>query len=278
VAVSNQENGYPGQPPQQAPYGQQAPHGPQYGGYPPPPPPRRPSRTGPIVVSVVGALMLIGSGIFVVSRFNGGSGDSADGTTGPVAIQPTQKAPTQPPSTGGSPSSQPSRPASPPAPAACNGCFPGITVNGVVKQLKSKGYVCKEDRIVGIQCVRGKLEIGIDRDYTQKNQIEIVDVGGRASGKGEYPQGPREAFATLKAGLAGVLPIFIADAAVRQQIVAFTAQNAGHPDNGPSTLRNGKAGNYRLSCHGVSGVTVGKNGKSASSYSTSVNIYGPSTY
>jgi hypothetical protein len=160
----------------------------------------------------------------------------------------------------------------------CDGCFPGITVNAAVKQLKSKGYVCKEDRILGIECVRGKLEIGIDRDYTQKNQIENIDVGGRASGRGDYPQGPQEAFTTLKAGLPGVLPIFIADPAIRQQIVAFTTRNAGHPDNGPSTLSNGKAGNYRLTCHGVSGATIGRGDRKASSYSTSVNIYGPSTY
>lgn len=282
MAVSNQQSGYPGQP-SQPPYGPS--YGPQYGGYPPPPPPPRPSRTGPIVVGVVGVLALIGAGIFAVSRFSGGSDDAADGTSQPVAAQPASQAPTQSPSTGGSPtagspSAPPSLPPSPSAPPAapCNGCFPGVTVYGALKQLKSKGFACKEDRVLGIRCVKGKLEVGIDRDYTQKNYIENVDVGGRASGRGEYPQGPRLAFATLKAGLPGVLPIFIADAATRQQIVTFAASNASHADNGPSTLRNGKAGNYRLSCHGVSGATVGNGERSASSYSTSVNIYGPSAY
>ncbi|MEI8408196.1 MULTISPECIES: hypothetical protein [unclassified Kribbella] len=262
----------------QQPYGQPQ-YGPQFGGYPPPPPPRK-SKAGLIVFCLVVALVVIGSGIFVVSRFSGGSDDTAGGASTPVAVEPATQAPTQPPSTGGSPSAPPSRPANPsaPPPAPCNGCFPGITVNGALRQLKAKGFACKEDRVLGIECVKGKLEVGIDRDYTLKNYIENIDVGGRAGGKGDYPQGPREAFATLNAGLPGVLPIFIADASIRQQIVTFTARNAGHADNGPSTVRDGKAGNYRLSCHGVSGATVGKGGKSASSYSTSVNIYGPSAY
>lgn len=161
VAVSNQQNGYP--------------------------PPRGSNKTVPIVFSVVVVLVVLGAGIFVVSRFAGASEYTAGTPTSPSPSQPTDDAPSETPTTGGNPSSQPT-------------------------------------------------------------------------------------------GLPGVLPIFIVDAAVRQQIVAFTATNAGHADNGPSTLRDGKAGNYRLSCHGVSGATVGKGGKSASSYSTSVNIYGPSAY
>lgn len=271
MAVSNQQNGYPGQ----SPYGQ-----PQYGGGypPPPPPPKGGNKTMPIVFSVVVVLVVLGAGIFVVSRFTGGSEYTAGTPTSPSASRPTDDRPSETPTTGGSPSSQPSQPASPSAPAACNGCFPGITVTTALAQLKAKGYACKEDNVLGIECARGKLEIGIDRDYKLKNQIANIDVGGRASGQGEYPQGPKEALATLKVGLAGVLPIFIADAAVRQQIVTFAANNAGHAASGPSAVMNGKAGGYRLSCHGVSGATIAKNGRSASSYSTSVNIYGPSSY
>jgi hypothetical protein len=45
-----------------------------------------------------------------------------------------------------------------------------------------------------------------------------------------------------------------------------------------SSSSTGKAGGYRLNCHGVSGATIRKNGKSASSFSTAVNVYGPSDY
>jgi hypothetical protein len=78
--------------------------------------------------------------------------------------------------------------------------------------------------------------------------------------------------------LPGVLPLFLKNAVVRQQVVSFTTQHAGQADRGPSTVKDAKFGGYRVSIHGVSGVTVGKNGRSASSYSTSVNIYGPSAY
>jgi hypothetical protein len=151
-------------------------------------------------------------------------------------------------------------------------------VNGVVKQLGKRGFACKEDRITGFQCTKGNLEIGLDRNYRQKNYIDNVDVTGRASSKGEYPRGPRDAYTRLNAGLPGVLPLFIADAAVRQQIVTFAAKNTAHAATGPSAARDAKVGGFRLSCHGVYGVTVRGNGRSASSYSTSVHIYGPSAY
>lgn len=289
MAVSNQQNGHPGQPPygqqpQQPPYGPpqqygQPQYGPQYGGYPPPP--RRSSKAGVIVLSIVGALVLVAGGLFAVISFTGGSDDSAGDSTRPAAPQPSNDAPTLPtdsPTTGTSPDAPPSSPAVPPARTVCNGCFPGITVSGLVGTLKSKGYVCTEDRVLGIECTKGKLEVGIDRDYTQKNFVESVDVGGRAGGAGEFPQGPGLAFATLKAGLPGVLPLVIKDAAVRQQITSFTAQHAGQADGGPATVKDARFGGYRVSIHGVSGATIRKNGRSASSFSTSVNIYGPSDY
>jgi hypothetical protein len=290
VAVSNQQNGHPGQPPYgqqppQPPYGQpqygQPHYGPQYGGYPPPPPPRRSSKAGVIVLSVVGALVLVAGGIFAVTSFTGGSDDSAGDSAQPAVPQPSNDGPTLPtdsPTTGTSPDAPPTSPAGPPARTVCNGCFPGITVSGLVGTLKSKGYVCTEDRVLGIECTKGKLEVGIDRDYTQKNFVESVDVGGRAGGAGEFPQGPGLAFATLKAGLPGVLPLVIKDPAVRQQITGFTAQHAGQADGGPATVRDARFGGYRVSIHGVSGATIRKNGRSASSFSTSVNIYGPSDY
>lgn len=259
---------------------------PQYQQYPPPPPPRS-NKVFTIVFCVVVALIVLGGGIFIVSRFSGGSDDSTVGTTAPSASRATDGLTTQPteaPTTsGGSPSSQSSRPAaSPPAssaaPAACNGCFPGLTISGLVKQLQARGFACKDDRILGMQCDKGKLELNIQRDYKLKNQAESIDVGGRATGKGNYPQGPREAYASLQAGLPGVLPLFITDAALRQQIVAFVAKNSAHAATGPTAVREAKVGNFRLSCHGISGATVGKNGRSSSSYSTSVGIYGPSAY
>ena len=269
--MSNELSGYPGQ----SPYGQQ----PQYGGFPPPPPPRGSNKAGVIAV-VVGALLLVGSGIFVVSRFSGGSGEAADDQPVPATTQPagtpTPDAGSQPPK---QPTQQPTAPApSKTAPAVCDGCFPGVTVSGLLATLKSKGFACKEDRVLGIDCTKGKLEIGIHRDYTQKNFVENIDVGGRAGGAGNYPQGPGQAFAALKAGLPGVLPLFLQNAAVRQQITSFTNQHAGQADQGPSTVKDAKFGGYRVSIHGVSGATVGKNGRFASSYSTSVYIYGPSTY
>jgi len=272
VAVSNEQSGYPG------PYGQQ----PQYGSYPPPPPPPRGSNKVGVIAVVVGALLLVGSGIFVVSRFSNGSGEAANDQPGPATTlpagtptagtQPTKQATTQP-------TEQPTAP--PPsktAPAVCNGCFPGVTVSGLLATLKSRGFACKEDRVLGIDCSKGNLDVGIHRDYTEKNFARNIDVGGSAGGPGNYPQGPRQAFAALKAGLPGLLPLFLPDAAVRQQIAGFTNQHAGQADQGPSTVKDAKFGGYRVSIHGVSGATVGKGGRSASSYSTSVYIYGPSAY
>lgn len=149
---------------------------------------------------------------------------------------------------------------------------------GAVQQLKSKGFVCKDDRVLGMKCVKGNLEIDLDRDYTKKNYVRSVDVTGRASGKGEYPRGPRDAYTRMNAGLPGVLPWFISDAAVRQQIITFAAKNSAHAATGPAALRDGKAGPYRVSCHGVYGFTVRGSKGSASSFSTSVAIYGPSAY
>lgn len=249
---------------------------PQYQQYPPPPPPRS-NKVFTIVFCVVVALIVLGGGIFIVSRFAGGSDDSTVGTT----------APSEAPSTnGGSPSSPPSQPTQPAAspsassapPATCRGCLPGLTVNGVTKRLQAKGFACKYDRILGMRCEKGKLEVNLRPVYKQTKQIESIDVGGRATGSGNYPQGPREAHASLQAGLPGVLPLFITDAAVRQQIVAFTAKNSAHAATGPTAVREAKVGNFRLSCHGISGATVGKNGRSSSSYSTSVDIYSLSDY
>jgi hypothetical protein len=260
---------------------------PQYQQYPPPPPPPPPPKGSNkavlIVFSVVVVLVVIGSGIFVVSRFAGGSDDSAGSSSTQPSSRVTNDAsnqPTKAPTNGaGTPSSQPKKPAaSPSVPADCNGCFPGLTVNGMVKQLGKRGFVCKEDRITGMQCEKGNLEVGLDRNYRHKNYIDNIDVTGRASAKGDYPRGGRDAYTRLNAGLPGVLPLFIADAAVRQQIVTFTAKNSAHADQGASTARDAKIGGFRLSCHGVGGVVIRGNGRSAASYSTSVHIYGPSTY
>ncbi|MEV6410145.1 hypothetical protein [Kribbella sp. NPDC051718] len=198
---------------------------------------------------------------------------AGDGSIGEVA-KPSASRPTA----GSSPptSPQPSRPTT--KPAACNGCFPGITYSGFVKLVKSKGFVCKVDRILGTECAKGLLELHIETDYKLKNQISNIDVTGRATGKGDYARGPSDAFARLQAGLPGVLPMFIADPAVRQQIIVFAAKNTGHPATGPAAVRDAKAGGFRISCQGVHGFTVRKNGRSASSYSTSVDIYGPSAY
>ncbi|MEV8375000.1 hypothetical protein AB0P21_19850 [Kribbella sp. NPDC056861] len=270
---------------------QPSPQYPQYQQYPPPPP-QRGNKTFTIVFCVVVALIVVGGGAFIVSRFTGGSGDAA-GTTAPSASQATDDAsdrPSEAPSTGGSPSSQPqassqpstqpSRPASNPSATApaCRGCMPGLSTNRLTKRLQAKGFVCKYDRILGMSCEKGKLEVRLRTVYKQTDLIESIDVGGRATGSGNYPQGPSEAHASLQAGLAGVLPLFISDAAVRQQIVTFAAKNTAHAATGPSAVREAKVGGYRLSCHGISGATVGKNGRSSSSYSTSIDISSSADY
>ncbi|TCC36783.1 hypothetical protein [Kribbella sindirgiensis] len=295
--MSNQQGGYPGQqPPQQPPYGQQQ-YGPQYGqqyvGYPPPPPP--PRKVGPIVVAIVGALMLIGAGVFVVTRFTGGSDDAADGTTQPVApstkptLRPASEAPTQQPTTGGSPTTgeSPAKPTAQPAtqppaqptklPAGCNGCLPGATVSSLVTAFKSKGYVCKLDR--RWECNKGTVDVYISPDYSKKKYPESIDVSGSGSAKVQNcPQCVKAAVASLKQGLPGALAIFVPDASIRQQIVTFALQGAGIPASGPSSARDAKVGAYRLSTQGYSGATVGKNGKYATFYSTSVSISGISEY
>lgn len=278
MAVSNQQSGYPGQQ--------------QYGGYPPPPPPSR--KAGPVVVAIVGALMLIGAGVFVVTRFTGGSDDAAvDGTTQPVApsTKPTlrsSEAPTEQPSTGGSPATQPTAPSAtqpatqPPAqpsklPAGCNGCLPGVTVSSLVTAFKSKGYVCKLDR--RWECNKGTVDVYISPDYTKKKYPESIDVSGSGSARVQKcPECIKAAVASLKQGLPGALAVFVPDASVRQQIITFAMQGAGIPTSGPSSTRDAKVGAYRLSTQGYSGATVGKNGKYATFYSTSVSINGISEY
>ncbi len=281
MAVSNQQPPYGqpqqpyGQPQGQPQYGQpQAPYGqPQYGGYPPPPPPPGSNKTILIVFTVVVAMVVLGAGIFIVSRVAGSSDDSAGGTA-PATTQPTD-APSQPAdspttSTGGSPTEQASKPVGP-----CNGdCFPGLTVDGLVKTLKAQGYVCKSDRVLGIDCEKGNLEFDIDPDYTEKQYIESISIGGQGSARVQNcPQCITAALAALRQGLPGALSLFVKDAAVRQQIITFTLKGAGVPASGPSSSQDGKAGAYRLSTQGYSGAAVGKNGRYASSYSTSVNIY-----
>ncbi len=247
--------------------------GPQYGGYPPPPQPPRKPRAGLVVVGIVGALAIAGTAVVLI-----GDGDDPSGASpGPTVTQPVNNTPTLP---GGSPTAVDStgpKP-SPSAPPACKGCFPGVTVSGLVNTLKSKGYKCSEDRILGIECDKGNLEIGIDRAYTDKNSVESVDFGGRATGKGEFPQGPAQAFATLKAGLPGVLPLAVHDATVRQQITAFTTQHAGQANGGPSAVKEARYGVFRLSIHGYSGATVGRGARASSSFSTSVTVYAASAF
>ncbi len=284
MPVSNQQPPY-GQPPQQPPYGQQPqyqgqpPYGQQqYGGYPPPPPPSGSNKTILIVFTVVVVMVVLGAGLFVITRFTGGSDDTA-GTT-PTTSQPTSDAPSDggsptEPANDTSPSAQPTPTAGPPS-AACRGCFPGMTVNSLVKALKAKGYVCKTDKILGIDCTKGNLTVGIDSDYKMKNQVENVDVSGESSAMVQNcSQCIKGAVAALKQGLPGVLPLFIPDASHRRQIIAFAAQGAGIPASGPSSARDLTIeGFYRASTQGYSGATVGKNGRYSSSYSTSVSIYG----
>jgi hypothetical protein len=239
---------------------------------------------GPIVVAVVGALMLIGAGVFVVTRFTGGSDDAADGAAKPVA--PSTKAtdrpvPTAEPSTGGSPTAQPTQPpqaTQPAKPAAgCNGCLPGVTVKSLVLAFNAQGYTCKLDR--RWECNKGTVDIYISPDYSKKLYPEYVDVSGSSSARVQNcPQCPQGAVASLKQGLPGALAVFVKDAAVRQQIIAFAMKGAGIPASGPSSARDAKVGGYRLSTQGYSGATVGKNGKYATFYSTSVSISGISEY
>jgi hypothetical protein len=264
---------------------------PQYQQYPPPPP-QRSNKVFTIVFCAVVALIVLGGGAFIVSRFTGGSDDTAGTPAVPPAGRATDDAstrPTEAPSTTSDspsaqstqPSAQPTQPSaqpSQPAPASCRGCIPGLTTNGVTKRLQAKGFSCKYDRILGMQCEKGKLEVNLRTVYKQVNLIESIDVGGRGTGKGSYPQGPGEAHAALQAGLPGVLPLFITDAAVRQQIIAFAAKNTAHEATGPAAVRETKVGNYRLSCQGISGFTVGKNGRSSSSYSTSIDISSSAAY
>jgi hypothetical protein len=229
------------------------------------------------VVGIVAALAIAGTGIILASS----NGDDSAGA--PTATQPVDGKPTQPagsPTPGGSPTAadSPGAKLSPSAPPACKGCFPGVTVSGLVSTLKSKGYRCTEDRVLGIECAKGNLEIGIDRAYSDKNSVESVDVGGRATGKGDFPQGPAQAFATLKAGLPGVLPLAVHDATVRQQITAFTNQHAGQANGGPSAVKEARYGVFRLSIHGYSGATVGRGARASSSFSTSVTVYAASAF
>ncbi|MET7277421.1 hypothetical protein ABZS29_04245 [Kribbella sp. NPDC005582] len=275
--MSNQQPPY-GQP--QQPYGQpqgQPQYGqPQYGGYPPPPPPPPGSnKTVLIVFTVVVAMVVLGAGIFVVSRFAGGSDDTAGGTTTvPASPQPTNADPSQPADSPTEPADSPTEQASKPVGPCKGDCFPGLTVNGLLKAVKAQGYVCKSDRILGIDCVKGNLEFGIDPDRTEKEYIESISIGGRGSANVDNcPQCITAAVKALKQGLPGALALFVKDASVRQQIITFTVKGAGVPASGPSSSQSGKAGAYRLSTLGYSGATVGKNGRYSSTYSTAVDIY-----
>jgi hypothetical protein len=215
-----------------------------------------------IALSLIVAMVVAGCG--------GGDGSidavgapSASRATGGTSVRPTKL---------------PSSTTKPTAPPACRGCIPGLSVDVISKRLKAKGFSCEDDRILGMRCEKGGLEVGLRRVYKTKNQIESIDVGGRASGSGSYPQGPGEAWKSLQAGLPGILPLFIPDATARRQIIAFAAKNTNHAATGPAAVKEAKLDNYRLTCHGISGATVGKNGRSSSSYSTSVDIYSSSVY
>ncbi|MFB6722088.1 hypothetical protein ACFCV3_18075 [Kribbella sp. NPDC056345] len=251
---------------QQTPYGQQ-----QYGGYPPPPPPPSGSnKTILIVFTVVVVMVVLGAGLFVITRFTGSSDDTA-GTT-PITSQPTSDggSPTEP-ANDGSPSAS-ATPAAPP----CRGCLPGITVNGLVKTLKSKGYACQDKKILGIQCEKGNLEVVVHADYTQKAYVERIRVFGWGSAMvKDCPQCIKGAIAALEQGLPGVLPLFVKDAATRQKIITFAAEGSAIPDSGPSSARDLSIDElYRVSTSGYSGSTVGKGDRYASNYTTDVNIAG----
>ncbi|MEU8224619.1 hypothetical protein [Kribbella sp. NPDC048915] len=238
------------------------------------------------MVAIVGALMLIGAGVFVVTRFTGGSDDAADGSAKPVAPstrateRPVQEAPTEQPSIGGSPTAgeSPSASGTPSALAApCNGCLPGVTVNSLVTAFRSKGYVCKLDR--RWECNKGTVDVYISPHYSKPKYAEYVDVSGSGSARVQScPQCPKAAGASLKQGLPAALASFVKDASVRQQIVTFAMQGAGIPTSGPSSTRDTKIGGYRLSTQGYSGATVGKNGKYVTFYSTSITIRGVAEY
>ncbi|WP_202869153.1 hypothetical protein [Kribbella antibiotica] len=275
--MSNQQ-----QPPYGQPYGQpQHPYGqqPQYGGYPPPPPPQGSNKTILIVFSVLVAVVVLGAGVFIVSRFAGGGDDggTAAGPSTPVQSQPTDDAPRSPgttPSTGGSPSAPASTP--PAATQPCRGCMPGITVNGSLKALKAKGYTCKNDGVLGIRCAKGNLDVTVHPDYTNKAYVERINISGSSSArKQNCPECITGAVAALKQGLPTVLPLFVADASIRRQLISFAAQGSGVPASGPSAVRDfSLEGSYRASTHGYSGATVGKDGRYASSYSTSLYVDG----
>ncbi|WP_344145013.1 hypothetical protein [Kribbella yunnanensis] len=283
--MSNQQPPY-GQPPQQ-PYGQQPqyqgqpPYGQQqYGGYPPPPPPPSGSnKTILIVFTVVVVMVVLGAGIFVVSRFTGGSDDTATTQPSPSTSQePTNDAPTDPSATPSDPSDTPTAPASTPSAGAqpCRGCMAGITVNGSIKALKAKGYVCKTDGSRDIQCSKGNLDVTVYPDYTEKAYVERIQVSGGSSAKvQDCPQCIRGAVAALKQGLPSVLPLFIPSASIRKELIAFAALGSAVPASGPSAVRDLPIeGSYRASTHGYSGATVGKNGKYSSYYSTSLYVDG----
>ncbi|MEU4191212.1 hypothetical protein AB0E69_04880 [Kribbella sp. NPDC026611] len=146
-----------------------------------------------------------------------------------------------------------------------------------MKAFRSKGYVCALDR--RWECSRGTVDVYISPDYTKKMYAEYIDVSGGSSAKVQNcPQCIKGAVASLKQGLPGALAVFVKDASVRQQIVTFAMQGAGLPASGPSSTRDAKVGGYRLSTQGYSGATVGKNGRYATFYSTSVSIRGVSEY
>ncbi|TDC31348.1 hypothetical protein [Kribbella albertanoniae] len=280
--MSNQQPPY-GQPPQQ-PYGQQPqyqgqpPYGQQqYGGYPPPPPPSGSNKTILIVFTVVVVMVVLGAGLFVITRFTGGSDDTA-GTT-PVTSQPTSDAPSTP-SDGGSPT-EPANDTSPSAPATqpaqpCRGCMPGLTLNGAVKTLKSKGYTCKDEKILGIQCEKGNLGVTVHADYRNKAYVERISISGGSSARvKDCPQCIKGAIAALKQGLPNVLPWFVKDPAIRQRMVAFAIPGASIPDSGPNSARDlAFEGLYRVSTNGYSGATVGKGDRYSTYYSTNFYIRG----
>lgn len=239
--MSYPQNGYHGQP--------------QYGGYPPPPPSR--NKTPLIVFSVFVVLIVLGAGIFVVSRFSGSDGS-------PEAQGPTQPAPSR------TTSSRPTRPSPTPTEESCYQCFPGVTTIALQSALRAKGFSCWTDR-GDIECAKGKGDhiVHLQPAIGDSKLIGSVTVHTFAGGPGRYPQGAGQAVARMRATLPIVLGVLFPDKTERAKLAGWFQQNIAGPDKKKAALDG-----YEFYCLPASPIGVTDKAGLVTSWSSYVDIDG----
>jgi hypothetical protein len=267
--VSNND-GYSGVPPQQQGWGPQPPAG----QYPPPsqyqqpgqyqqsqyaPPggqgPRK--RTGLIVLSVFGAVVVIAGLLFGISKVVG-SDDK------PAAV----------PMVSYTPSARPTATSTTPK-SRCIYCFPTMTAENAAAQLKHQGLACAIDGGRN-KCSKdigpATIAVSVNESPGDPKFVGTLSTMGSSGGPGAYLQGRGEALKILNDYLPGVFTIAMpGEAALQQQGLAWAKKNMPSCDSGKKV----KIGQYGVSCLPMNQIGVGGKAGTVTTWVTSLDIQGP---